>query len=122
VHAGVGDDDDRLLHRQTGWRYTLEADMPDDQYPQVELVNPHDVLFYPRTWDDADYDRSWFKGEIDLAATVDENLTSKPDSQAQFVKVFGLGSGVLPTKRRKRNYLNYYANLMKSSDGYLLRC
>jgi arylsulfatase A-like enzyme len=39
--------------------------------------------------------------------------------QAQFRKIFNL-SGPLPTRKMKRNYLNFYGNLMKASDAYLV--
>ena len=86
----------------------------------VSLVNPHDVLMYPRNFEEAGYDDEWLDGQINLPATVDEDLSTKPSVQAQFIKLFGL-SGVLGTRRRKRDYLRFYANLMKSSDAYLVK-
>jgi choline-sulfatase len=86
----------------------------------VSLVNPHDVLFYPKTYQSAGYDDSWLQGEIEPPATVDEDLSTKPTVQAQFRKIFNL-SGPLPTRRMKRNYLNFYGNLMKASDAYLVQ-
>jgi arylsulfatase A-like enzyme len=40
--------------------------------------------------------------------------------QAQFLKLFN-ASGPIPTKQMKREYLRFYANLMKSSDAYLVK-
>ena len=85
----------------------------------VSLVNPHDVLMYPRNYIDAGYDDSWLEGEIDLPATVDEDLSTKPRVQEEFLKIFNL-TGRLRTPQMKRNYLNFYGNLMKSSDSYLV--
>jgi arylsulfatase A-like enzyme len=85
----------------------------------ISLVNPHDVLFYPKTYKDAGYDDSWLKGDIDLPATVNENLSTKPDVQARFVRLFN-ATGPLATPRMKRNYLNFYANLIKASDEYIV--
>lgn len=85
----------------------------------VSLVNPHDVLFYPKTYTDAGYDDSWLEGHIDLPETVDEDLSTKPSVQDEFRKLFSL-TGILETDRRKRNYLNFYGNLMKVVDGYLV--
>ena len=85
----------------------------------VSLVNPHDVLFYPKNYIEAGYDDSWLQGEIDLPATVDEDLSTKPKAHEQFVKLFDL-SGKLTTRQMKCNYLNFYANLMRSSDAYLV--
>jgi len=84
----------------------------------VSLVNPHDVLFYPNTYLDAGYDDSWLEGEIERPATADEDLSTKPTVQREFLKLFGL-TGVLDTPEKQRNYLNFYGNLMKASDSYL---
>ena len=40
--------------------------------------------------------------------------------QAQFLRLFN-ASGPIPTPQMKRNYLNFYGNLMKSSDAYLVK-
>ena len=86
----------------------------------VSLVNPHDVLLYPSNYTTGGYDGSWLEGEIDPPATANEDLSSKPTVQAQFLKLFNL-SGPIPTPQMKRNYLNFYGNLMKSSDAYLVK-
>jgi choline-sulfatase len=86
----------------------------------VSLVNPHDVLFYPSTYATAGYDDAWLQGEISPPATANEDLSTKPTVQAQFRKIFNL-SGPIPTPAMKRKYLNFYANLMKASDAYLVK-
>lgn len=86
----------------------------------VSLVNPHDVLFYPSTYIEAGYDDSWLKGSIGLPETVNEDLRTKPDVQAQFLRIFNL-TGKLRTPKMKRDYLNFYGNLMKASDDYLVQ-
>jgi len=50
---------------------------------------------------------------------VRESLKTKPAVQEEFLKIFNL-SGPLPTPQMKRNYLNFYGNLMKTVDGYLV--
>lgn len=85
----------------------------------ISLVNPHDVLFYPSTYTDAGYDDSWLEGPIGLPATVNEDLSTKPSVQKQFLNLFDL-TGPLPTPRMKRDYLNFYANLIKASDAYMV--
>jgi arylsulfatase A-like enzyme len=87
----------------------------------VSLVNPHDVLLYPKSLDPAGYDDSWLAGEIGLPATVNEDLSTKPSVQEEFLRLFNAASGPLPTPQLKRNYLNFYANLMKASDAYLVK-
>jgi arylsulfatase A-like enzyme len=87
----------------------------------VSLVNPHDVLFYPNTYLDAGYDDTWLEGEIEPPRTVNEDLRpTKPRVQEQFLRIFNL-TGALRTPRLQRNYLNFYANLIKSSDAYLVQ-
>ena len=85
----------------------------------ISLVNPHDVLMYPKNYLNAGYDDSWLEGDIRLPRTVNEDLSTKPDVQLEFLRLFNL-SGPLPTPQMKRNYLNFYGNLMKSSDNYLV--
>jgi choline-sulfatase len=86
----------------------------------VSLVNPHDVLFYPSTYTTAGYDDAWLQGELEPPATANEDLSTKPDVQEQFLRLFN-ASGPIPTPQMKRNYLNFYGNLMKASDAYLVK-
>jgi choline-sulfatase len=87
----------------------------------VSLVNPHDVLFYPSTYIDAGYDDSWLEGDIELPPSVNEDLSvDKPRVQEQFLRLFN-ATGKLKTPKMKRDYLNFYGNLMKSSDDYLVQ-
>jgi len=86
----------------------------------VSLVNPHDVLAYPKTAFDNGYDPSWLEGNIKLPETVDEDLSTKPHAQQQFLALTNLGLGKLD-RVQQRNYLNFYGNLMKASDQYLVQ-
>jgi choline-sulfatase len=88
----------------------------------VSLVNPHDVLFYPRTYEKGDtgYDDSWLQGDIRLPATVNESLKTKPRVQREFRHIFNV-SGYPRTRQEKRDYLNFYGNLIRSSDSYLVQ-
>jgi arylsulfatase A-like enzyme len=86
----------------------------------ISLVNPHDVLFYPsKTFEEAGYDDSWIQGDIDVPATNGEDLSTKPSVQEQFLRIFNL-TGKPRTEKEKRAYLNYYGNLMRSSDNYIV--
>ena len=87
----------------------------------ISLVNPHDVLAYPRTWQDGGYDSSpWLDGEIDLPATVDEDLSTKPAAQGRFNAWTNLGLGALRDQTEQRNYVNFYGNLIKAADVALV--
>lgn len=86
----------------------------------ISLVNPHDVLFYPsKTFEEAGYDDSWIQGDIGVPETNEEDLSTKPTVQEQFLRIFNL-TGKPKTKAEKRAYLNYYGNLMRSSDNYIV--
>ena len=87
----------------------------------VSLVNPHDVLAYPRIWQDGGYDSdAWLDGEIGLPATVDEDLATKPSAQRLFNRWLNLGLGPLRNEEEQRNYVNFYGNLMKAADAALV--
>jgi choline-sulfatase len=85
----------------------------------VSLVNPHDVLMYPRNYVKAGYDDSWLEGDIRLPATTEEDLKTKPTAQRAFLRLFQL-SGALRTRQQKRNYLRFYGNIMRLADSYLV--
>ncbi len=87
----------------------------------ISLVNPHDVLFYPNDFNPstAGYDNSSLRGRIELPRTVNENLSSKPRVQREFRLLLN-ALGPLPTREMKRQYINFYGNLMQESDNYLL--
>lgn len=89
----------------------------------VGLGNPHDVLAYPRTWDTIDdetgcanYTGFDFNLGIDLPPTVGEDLATKPACQADSLDLYAIGIGAVPTQQQKRNYVNFYAGLVKAVD------
>jgi arylsulfatase A-like enzyme len=86
----------------------------------ISLVNPHDVLFYPnKAFEEAGYDDSWLQGSIQVPETGEEDLSTKPTAQEEFLKIFNL-TGKPKNTAQMRNYLNFYGNLMRSSDSYLV--
>ncbi len=86
----------------------------------ISLVNPHDVLFYPsKTFEEAGYDDSWVQGDIEVPQTNGEDLSTKPSVQEEFLRIFNL-TGKPKSKAEKRAYLNFYGNLMRSSDNYIV--
>jgi arylsulfatase A-like enzyme len=86
----------------------------------ISLVNPHDVLQYPKKWLDAGYFKLWLEGDVGLPATVFEDLSTKPSAQRQILAIMNAGLGPLVTGRDKLNYINFYANLVRSSDANLV--
>lgn len=98
-----------------------EASKQEPFFLVVSLVNPHDVLAYPTTALKWGYGRRWFFGDIGLPQTMHEDLSTKPAVQQQFLLLSNAGLGPLLTQRDQLNYLNFYGNLMKSSDNYLVQ-
>lgn len=89
----------------------------------VSLVNPHDVLSFPKEYDapGAGYTNADLVGDIGLPQTVDEDLDTKPTAQKQFLDLTALGLGPLDTNQKKLDYINFYGNLIKESDAYLVQ-
>ena len=115
-------DSERRRGENEGVLQYLDIDAAKEQpfFMVISLVNPHDVLFYPsKTFNEAGYDDSWLEGEIQPPRTNEEDLSTKPTVQAEFLKIFNL-TGKPETEAEKRAYLNYYGNLMRSSDSYLV--
>ena len=82
------------------------------------LVNPHDVLAYPKNFETAGYSDVWLEGDIGVPATNMEDLSTKPRAQQLFIKM-SAALGTLNTRKKKQNYLNFYGSLMKWADEYL---
>jgi choline-sulfatase len=89
----------------------------------VSLVNPHDVLSYPLNYDapGAGYDSNDLVGAIGLPETVNEDLSTKPSAQQDVINLMAVGLGPLNTEQKQLDYLNFYGNLMKESDAYLVQ-
>jgi len=90
----------------------------------LSLVNPHDVLCYPKGFKFG-YNNEYLKGLIELPATASEDLITndKPAAQAQIKVSAGLGLGLLNTREKQLNYLNFYGNLLRLIDteiGYFI--
>jgi arylsulfatase A-like enzyme len=99
---------------------TSQAAQDQPFFLVVSLVNPHDVLLYPTAYKAAGYDDSWLGGEILLPETLNENLLTKPTAQRLFLQLFNFASA-LPTPEMQLAYVNFYANLMRASDAYLVK-
>jgi len=96
------------------------ADKQQPFFLVISLVNPHDVLFYPSSkFEEAGYDSSWLEGDIEPPETADEDLSTKPSVQEEFVRIFNL-TGKPKNRRQMANYLRFYGNLMRSSDNYIV--
>jgi choline-sulfatase len=83
----------------------------------VSLVNPHDVLAFPREWTD-DYTSDWLQGDVELPPSFDERLDAnfKPTAHAMMGSVIDRAVGTLDTDEQRLQYLNFYANLVARID------
>lgn len=124
-----GNNDGRFMYDDGDWEdgeegalayLTSQAAAQQPFFMIISLVNPHDVLFYPNNFQDAGYDASWLEGDIRIPETVGEDLSTKPTVQREFL-LLSQALGALPTRQMKRDYLNFYGNLMRSSDNYLVQ-
>lgn len=62
----------------------------------LSLINPHDVLFQPKQFAASGYPSEFLTGDIDLPATINESLATKPTSQLQYRNI-GIAAGVTPS-------------------------
>jgi arylsulfatase A-like enzyme len=60
-------------------------------------------------------------GDIGVPATITEDLSTKPTVQLQFLQLSIQGLGAVDTPQAQQEYLNFYGNLMKASDNYLVQ-
>ena len=86
----------------------------------ISLVNPHDVLGFPRDWAD-DYEAADLEGPVELPPSVDEDLTSnlKPTAQRAMMPAIDVAVGTLESPEQRRQYVNFYANLTAKVDRQL---
>ncbi len=91
----------------------------------VSLVNPHDVLGYPHSFQAGGFRREQFaEMGVPLPPTIDERLNEKPavHSLMQLGQISYIGP--LATRQAQRDYVNFYAYLHGVVDekiGRLLR-
>lgn len=85
----------------------------------LSLVNPHDLLAYPKTAGTYGYHPDdWASREIKLPGSINENLlrNKKPVAQFDTLLVQNAGLGPLNTEEDQLNYLNFYGYLLSKVD------
>ncbi len=109
-----------------GWDedYTrqMEAWLAQESLPEpfclvFSLVNPHDVLGYPSSFERGGYAVEEFRGlGVPLPPTIDEDLRDKPTVQS----LMKLGQtsyiGALRGPREQQDYVDFYAHLHRVVD------
>ncbi len=86
----------------------------------ISLVNPHDLLAFPRVWRD-DYAPADLEGEVDLPASYDEDLATnhKPVAHSQLKQVLDRAVGPIDGREDALRYVNFYANLTARIDSQI---
>lgn len=123
--GGNADYDGRYM--QDALEYLDTKDQNSDPFfLVVSLINPHDVLGYPDPdkWQAGGYSAAdgWFNGRIPMPPTMNEKLRrTKPAVQSEALALLAASLSPIPQLAKRQNYLNFYANLMKKSDSYLVQ-
>jgi arylsulfatase A-like enzyme len=95
------------------------ADPPPEPWALIaSLVNPHDVLAYPSTYEEGGYSESdWADIEgIELPASVHENLANKPAAHAMMSIGQASFIGPVGDDSDKLEYCRFYAHLHRLAD------
>ncbi|MDF1697355.1 MAG: sulfatase-like hydrolase/transferase [Saprospiraceae bacterium] len=121
--GGYANHDEKYIQQGIDYIQKVKAER-DAGLPRVpfclvlSLVNPHDVLAYPDGVDYGYYPEDWKGREVSLPKSVTEDLleNDKPMAQFQIMKAAGVLLGQLPTRKKKLNYINFYAHTLKKID------
>ncbi len=82
----------------------------------VSIVNPHDVIGYPKQYLEDFPDIFGIDLGIDVPDTIDEDLSGKPKVQEALLRTTDLFLGKLITPMQKKTYVNFYAYLQQLAD------
>jgi arylsulfatase A-like enzyme len=115
-NAGEGEGWDEVYTRQAE-EWLGRAGLPEPFCLIVSLVNPHDVLGYPDSYERGGYSRDEFRElGVELPSTFDEDLRSKPSAHALMRMGMTAYMGPLRDREAKLDYVNFYAHLHRLVD------
>ena len=115
-NAGEGEGWDEVYIRQVE-RWLGRENLPEPFCLVVSLVNPHDVLGYPASYEAGGYVPSEFRElGVQLPPTVDEDLRGKPAVHALMRMGMTAYLGALRDRRMQLDYVNFYAHLHRVID------
>ena len=111
-HEGWDEDYTRQMEA-----WLAQPDLPEPFCLVFSLVNPHDVLGYPSSFEAGGYADGGFDDlGVRLPPTVDEDLSDKPTVQS----LMQLGQiayiGALKNRKEQQRYANFYAHLHRVVD------
>src|SRR5262245_54182671 len=120
-NAGYGQGWDEVYTGQVE-RWLSGPELPEPFCLVVSLVNPHDVLGYPGSYERGGYSPVEFRDlGVGLPPTVDEDLTRKPAVQALMRMGMTAYMGPLRNRREQLDYVNFYAYLHRLVDAKIGR-
>ena len=113
--TGLGWDED-YTRQVEAW--LGRADLPEPFCLVVNLVNPHDVLGYPSSYERGGYRADQFRGlDVPLPPTVHEDLRRKPTVHSLMKLGQAAYIGALRDDEARRDYVNFYAYLHRLADA-----
>ena len=93
------------------------ASAPEPWALIVSLVNPHDVLGYPSSYEEGGYRTEEFRDiEVPLPETYEEDLSNTPYPHSLMKLGQASYLGPLPGRRGALDYLSFYAHLHRLVD------
>lgn len=115
-NAGPGEGWDEVYTQQVE-SWLAQEDLPEPFCLIVSLVNPHDVLGYPASYEEGGFRREDFSDlGVQLPPTVDERLTNKPAVHALMRMGMNAYLGPLSNRQQQLDYVNFYAYLHRVVD------
>ncbi|MBA3260953.1 MAG: sulfatase-like hydrolase/transferase [Thermoleophilaceae bacterium] len=112
THEGWDEDYTRQMEEWLG-----RAQLPEPFCLVFSLVNPHDVLGYPSSFEQGGYTAEQFsRFDVPLPPTVDEDLRDKPTVHSLMKLGQTAYIGALPDDRARRDYVNFCAYLHRVVD------
>ncbi len=117
--SGEGWDEDYTAQVE---RWLGQAQLPEPFCLIVSLVNPHDVLGYPSSFEEGGYKVEDFRDlGVQLPASFDENLANKPSVHELMRLGMTAYLGPLRNEREALDYVNFYAHLHRVVDAKIGR-
>jgi arylsulfatase A-like enzyme len=112
--TGLGWDEDYTRQVES---WLGRESLPEPFCLVINLVNPHDVLGYPSSYERGGYETDQFRRlEIPLPPTVAEDLRHKPTVHSLMKLGQAAYIGALRDDRARRDYVNFYAYLHRVVD------
>jgi arylsulfatase A-like enzyme len=112
THEGWDEDYTRQMESWLG-----QAQLPEPFCLVFSLVNPHDVLGYPSSFELGGYSAADFRGlGVPLPATIDEDLRDKPTVHSLMKLGQTAYIGGLNDRAAQQDYVDFYAHLHRVVD------